>query len=280
MTTVDTDRLLGILREAAALINEVYNGQFEVKYKAPGDPVTVADQQANELICKRLAETHPDIPVVAEESDARRYAHYRSAPTVFFVDPVDGTREFVQRNGEFVTMIGVLEGDHPSIGVVLQPTTGYACVGVVGHGAWQVEASGEPVPIQVSPTRSLAEARLVASRSGSVERYAAIRQRLGVAAITPLGSAGMKGLAIARGAADAYVTPDYGGHRWDACALEALVTAAGGRLTDSHGTDLDYRSASLVNDHGLVASNGHLHDLLLDLLQSRRRERSQEKSPT
>jgi 3'(2'), 5'-bisphosphate nucleotidase len=280
MIAVDVERLLGVLREAADLINTVYRGRFDVEYKAPGDPVTIADRRANELICTRLAELYPDVPVVAEESDAARYANYRSRPLVFFVDPVDGTREFVQRNGEFVTMLGVLAGERPAVGVILQPTTGDAGIGIVGEGAWRVSKDGQRSPIHVTSTDSLAGARLVASRSGNEDRYAAIQRRLGVAAITPLGSAGMKGLAVARGEAEAYVTPEYGGRRWDACPVEALVTAAGGRFSDAHGVPIDYRSESLANDRGLLASNGLIHDQLLELLAQRRARRSQENSPT
>ena len=280
MTAVDVERLLGILREAAELINDVYRGGFDVEYKAPGDPITVADRHANELICRRLSALYPDVPVVAEESDANRYANYRSRPVVFFVDPVDGTREFVNRNGEFVTMLGVLEGNRASIGVVVQPTTGEAGVGIVDQGAWRVTRDGHRSPIHVTNTDTLAGARLVASRSGDENRYEEIRRRLGVAAISPLGSAGLKGLVIARGEAEAYVTPDYGGNRWDACPIDALVTAAGGRFGDAYGAEIDYRSESLVNDRGIVASNGSLHERLLDLLQQRRAKRSQENSST
>ncbi len=280
MTSVDVEQLLGILREAADLINDVYAERFDVEYKAPGDPVTAADRRANELICHRLAELYPGAPVVAEESDAGSYADYRSRPLVFFVDPLDGTREFVRRNGEFVTMLGVLAGERASVGVIVQPTTGEAGIGIPGQGAWRVAKDGQRSPIRVTSTDALAGARLVASRSGDPNRYAAIQRRLGVAAITPLGSAGMKGLAVARGEAEAYVTPEYGGHRWDACALDALVTAAGGRFTDAHGSPIDYRSQSLENDRGLLASNGKLHGQLLDLLRQRRARRSQGNSPT
>jgi 3'(2'), 5'-bisphosphate nucleotidase len=90
----------------------------------------------------------------------------------------------------------------------------------------------------------------------------------------------MKALAIARGEADAYAAPGHAGHRWDACALEALVVASGGRCTDAHGTPIDYRGSSLVNDRGLLASNGLLHDQLLRLLVHYRAEQRQENSPT
>ena len=270
MTAIDPNHLLDILRQAAVVINEVYATPFDVAYKGPGDPVTLADRRANDLIVSLLEAAYPGVPIVAEESDASRYAHFRGAETIFFVDPLDGTREFVKRNGEFVTMVGVVENERPTIGVILRPTTAEACVGVVGQGTKCVRPDGTWTPARVSSTDRLAEARLVASRSGDQSRYELAQQKLGVHTITPLGSAGMKGLAIARAEADAYVAPFYAGKRWDACALEAVVVAAGGHVTDAHGEPLDYRGPSLVNDRGIICSGKRLHEKLVAVLERER----------
>jgi 3'(2'), 5'-bisphosphate nucleotidase len=93
--------LMTIAAEAAKLIMEVYARPFDVDYKGPQDPVTEADRRANDLICERLEQAFPGVPIVAEESDPATFAGFRSHDRVFFVDPVDGTREFVDRNGEF-----------------------------------------------------------------------------------------------------------------------------------------------------------------------------------
>ena len=106
--------LLRIAAEAARVVMEVYAQPFSVDYKGPQDPVTAADRRANALICERLEQEFPGVPIVAEESDPSTFDDFRKSDRVFFVDPVDGTREFVDRNGEFAVMIGLLEGSRPS----------------------------------------------------------------------------------------------------------------------------------------------------------------------
>jgi 3'(2'), 5'-bisphosphate nucleotidase len=259
--------LLEITREAAEIVNEVYATPFEVEYKGPRDPVTLADRRANDLICARLAEHFPDVPIVAEESDPKSFADFRAAPRVFFVDPLDGTREFVDRNGEFVVMIGLVEGDRARAGVILAPAQNECWAGEVGRGAWRLDENGARAAIHVSDLSELAQARIVASRSHRTEDVERALELLGVGSVLALGSAGLKGVAVARGAAEAYVAPLYAGKRWDACACDAIVTAAGGRLSDAFGAPIDYRAESLGNDRGLVASNGQLHEALLATLE-------------
>jgi 3'(2'), 5'-bisphosphate nucleotidase len=266
VTTPLVSELLDIAREAETVINEVYSKSFGVEYKGPGDPVTLADTRANELICARLAALYPDTPVVAEESDPARFAEFRGSRRVFFVDPLDGTREFVGRKDQFVVMIGLLDGERPQAGLILAPTSGTAWAGVVGTGAWRIDRGGASEPIRVSRQTQLSRARVVLSRS----HRGALAQRgasvLGVAGAQLVGSAGLKSALVADGSADGYVAPQGRGMRWDACAAEALITSAGGRYTDWHGELIDYRSDSLVNERGVLASNTALHDHLLERL--------------
>ncbi len=266
MTESLVRELVDILRRAAAAIRDVYAGPFEVEYKGPGDPVTLADRRANEIICEALAQRFPGTPVVAEESEAVSFAGFQEAPTVFLVDPLDGTREFVGRRGEFVTMIGLLDGARATLGVVVDPTTDVAYWGGPSVGAARLDEHDGSSPLRTSDTTSLAEARVVASRQYPVGVTGELARRFGVRSLTTLGSAGLKGIAVATGAADAYVAPFFGGKRWDACAIDALVTGAGGRFTDADGSPVTYRATDLVNDRGLLGSNGRLHDALLEQL--------------
>lgn len=256
----------GIAREAAVVIREVYQTEFDVDFKGPADPVTLADTRANELICARLVAQFPGVPIVAEESAPESFAGYRSAEEIFFVDPLDGTREFVAKNGEFVVMIGFVSGPRALAGVIHAPESGISWVGQVGTGAYRIEPTGKREPISVSTTPELSDARVVGSRSHrnpSLERALA---SLGARELVALGSAGLKATAVARGAADAYVAPHYAGMRWDACASDAIVTAAGGKLTNVEGEYFDYRTEELGNDRGIIASNGKFHDLILQKL--------------
>ena len=259
-----------IAREAAVLILQVYATEFSVDFKAPRDPVTEADRQANELICERLSKCFPNVPIVAEESEPETFAGYRDAERIFFVDPLDGTREFVARNGEFVVMIGLVVGDRARASVIHAPESGTSWLGELGQGAYQTEADGSRKPISVSSVASLAEARIVGSRSHRNPALEETLASLGARELVALGSAGLKASVVAHGAADAYVAPHYAGKRWDACAADALISAAGGKLTDSRGNLFDYRAEKLDNDRGIVASNGRFHDAIVEKLAAAR----------
>lgn len=258
-----------IAAEAARLVMEVYARPFDVDYKGPQDPVTEADRRANDWICERLAREFPGVPVVAEESDPQSFADYRRHDRVFFVDPVDGTREFVDKNGEFAVMIGLLEGSRAVAAVIDAPARGEVFAGWVGQGAVRV-ADGREQPISVSQIPTVSQGALVGSRSHRSPQLERVLQALAPKEIRVLGSAGLKGTLVANGDVEAYVAPGYAGKRWDACAADALVVAAGGTLTDTYGDPIDYRAASLSNDRGLLASNGRVHEALVRALEELR----------
>jgi 3'(2'), 5'-bisphosphate nucleotidase len=265
------DILLDVAFDAARVVREVYETPFAVEWKGPRDPVTAADLRANRLICDRLSASFPGVPIVAEESAPESFANYRSAPRIFFVDPLDGTAEFIGRNGEFVVMIGLVEGEQATLGVVAAPAKGVAWAGSKDGGAWLVSSDGARTPIAVSRVTSPGDARVVASRSHRSPQLEELLGYVGARETVAVGSAGLKGAEIARGNADIYVGPGNVGKRWDACAVDALVTAAGGRFTDGFGKPFDYRAENLANETGLVATNGALHDHVLEQLAKLRR---------
>jgi 3'(2'), 5'-bisphosphate nucleotidase len=258
--------LIRVAAEAAQVVCEVYETPFQVDYKTPEDPVTEADRRANALICKELARYFPDVPIVAEESDEQSFAGFRNAERIFFVDPVDGTREFVDRNGEFVVMIGLVDGERATLGVVHAPATGEAWAGSTGHGAWHIARDGNRTPIRVSAETSLSSARVVSSRSHKSARLERALQLLAPRELASIGSAGLKAADVAMGRSDVYISPGFAGKRWDACAPDAIVTSAGGKYTDQTGSPIDYRSESLANEDGLVATNGLLHPAVIERL--------------
>jgi 3'(2'), 5'-bisphosphate nucleotidase len=262
--------LLSIAWEAGRTVSEHYRRGVAVAYKGPSDPVTQADLAANALICERLRALYPDIPIVAEESAAETYLGYRNAERIFFVDPLDGTQEFVAHNGEFVVMIGLVDGERPTLGVITAPERNRTWVGSTQLGAFEIEADGTRRKLRPSLTSDFGAARLVVSRSHQTAATRQMIDALGVAEIVKLGSAGLKGCAVAAGEADVYVGPTGAGMRWDACAIDAIVTAAGGMFSDLSGAALDYRSADLKNVGGLLASNGRLHDSVITHFDQRR----------
>jgi 3'(2'), 5'-bisphosphate nucleotidase len=258
----EIDELIRIGRAAAEVILEVYATPFEVEMKGPGDPVTEADRRANALICREIEAAFPGEPILAEESVPERdeIAARAARERVFFVDPLDGTREFIRRNGEFAVMIGLSERGGASLGVVVLPATGEALAGRVGGEALLEGADGGRRPLRVSSVRSFAEATAVVSRSHRPPAVERLLERLGIRRVVPCGSVGIKVARVVTGAADVYVHAGTGAKLWDVCAPEAILRAAGGRFSDLAGRAIDYGGADLLLRNGLVATNGALHD--------------------
>ncbi len=266
-------RMLTAADEAAAIILRIYAGAFDVDYKSKDDPVTRADKEANALIVDRLARAFPGVPIVAEESDPSTFEGYSAAREVFFVDPLDGTREFVARNGEFCIMIGLAQEGRATAGVILLPSESRTFAAARGAGAFEIKNGAPRTPIHVSREASLAKASVVVSRSQRPSELDDAEQALGVARVTMLGSAGVKAVRVAAGEADVYAHPGRGGMLWDLCAPDAIVTEAGGLMTDGDGSRFDYRTPELRSLNGMVASNGLLHDGILAALARMRPSR-------
>ena len=255
---------LAAAREASALILEVYATAFQIDFKIGDDPVTRADREANALICEHLQRFFPGVPIVAEESDPAAYAGFDKAEAAWFVDPLDGTREFVAKNGQFAVMIGLAEKGRASLGIIVAPAWNRTFVGIVGEGAWEVTGDRSLVPLHVSQHADLAAARFVVSRSRASDRLDGLIKEVGGVPAARHGSAGLKGVLVAQGAYEAYLQPGRAGMRWDACATEALVTAAGGACTDQAGVRFDYQTANIDNSRGLVATNGRVHQAVVE----------------
>jgi 3'(2'), 5'-bisphosphate nucleotidase len=256
--------------DAGRIVMGVYGTPFGVEYKSKDDPVTRADHEANALLTDKLAGAFPGVPVVAEESDPASYAGYAGAQAAWFVDPLDGTREFVAKNGEFAVMVGLSQGGRAVLGVIVAPAWGRTFLGIAGRGAWEVAADGSRTELHVSRHASTAGSSVVLSRSRTSPKLAEFANRIGARDAVRHGSSGLKGVLVATGAHDIYVQPGQAGMRWDACATDAIVAAAGGRFTDTYGRPLDYADADLVNHRGLVATNGWLHDAVLEALRPSR----------
>jgi 3'(2'), 5'-bisphosphate nucleotidase len=187
---------------------------------------------------------------------------------VWFVDPLDGTREFADRNGEFAVMIGLAVSGRAALGVVVKPIDGQAIAGRVGANAFVEDAAGARLPLGVSAVSDPREATIMISRSHRPALVAPLMERLGITHAIPCGSVGVKVSRLLPGPADLYVHAGLGAKRWDTCAPEAVLIAAGGRFTDLDGTPIDYASADLVLRRGIVATNGRLHDAVLSAVRA------------
>lgn len=252
-----------LARQAGAVIMNYYKTSVEVEWKAPGDPVTAADKAANELIVDQLQKTFAGEAVLAEEStdDLSRLGQQ----VVWMVDPLDGTKEFISRNGEFSVMIGLTENGKPILGAIMQPAASRLYSGAVGLGAWLTE-NGHDRGISVSAIANFADMRMVASRSHFEMSVDRLRHRLGIAKLLRSGSVGLKCGMIAAGNCEIYVHPSSHARLWDSCAPAAVLNAAGGVMTDIHGVPLRYASKELRHREGLVASNGRAHERLIEMI--------------
>jgi len=279
----DLEAMVTIALDAATEVSRHYGRHqesgIEVTMKGPGDPVTVADEAANRLICDALREAFPGCGIVAEESAPKDVSSLREAlrpSRVFFVDPVDGTKEFLDKNGQFCVMIGLCVDGRLRAGVVAAPAQGVVYAGEMGRGAW-MRSDGERQPLHVSTKRAFPEATMLVSRSHLPPIVAPLRKRLGIGHLMPHGSAGLKTVAVARGEAELYVHDGPGMKLWDVCAPDAILTAAGGRLSDLGGKPFDYVQADakvpgLRLKNGLCASNGILHAGALSAVDWARRQ--------
>jgi 3'(2'), 5'-bisphosphate nucleotidase len=265
--------LLNIALAASEEILRVYDQGFEVHFKGEDDPVTTADRAANTLICNALSQRFPNVPIVAEESEPESYEAFAKADRAFFVDPIDGTREFIARTDEFVVMIGLAERGVAHSGVVYAPARHRGWFGSPTQGATTIENGAERA-IQPSNTTELADALLVASRFHEEADVERVVKALGIGRSQAVGSAGLKGALVAEGSADLYISPGRAGKRWDACAIDALLRAAGGTLTDTRGRVLDYQRVDLNNEAGLLATNSVLLSPVLQELERFRAARS------
>lgn len=263
MTRVDRqdvlDKLLAAAAEAAKIVMRVYaEPDLGVELKGPNDPVTRADKEANAFLLDQLARDFPGVPIVAEESAPETYAGFGDAPYALFVDPVDGTREFIERNGEFAVMLGLAESGVATVGVVDCPALGEVYGGIVGVGAFRTTAAGR-AKIHVSSATDLASARCAVSRFHRSKSVDLKLSTLSVRELVPTGGAGIKGVRVASGALEIYAHPSSGPVKlWDACAPDAIVCAAGGVFSDAHGKTFDYRGPYAQRE-GTLAANPTLH---------------------
>jgi 3'(2'), 5'-bisphosphate nucleotidase len=245
-----------IARRAGAAILTVYeSAQIAVDRKDDASPLTEADLRSHEIIVRGLGVLAPSIPVLSEEQANIAYAVRARWPRYWLVDPLDGTKEFLARNGEFTVNIALIEGDAPILGVVLVPVSGALYVGIPGVGAWREEQGAPPQPLRVSTICAATSApRIVGSRTHRGDSLDGFLQRVGTHTLVPVGSS-LKFCMVAEGRADLY--PRLGPtSEWDTAAAQAVVEGAGGQVVTLDGARLRYNTkAEYLNPHFLVSAD-------------------------
>lgn len=240
--------IIALSRQASAAIMEIYGGDFAVQHKDDDSPLTAADLASHRCIVEGLEKLSPRIPILSEESAEEVPALLRRQwPLMWLVDPLDGTREFVKRNGEFTVNIALIQDGEAVLGVVQAPVTGALWHGQRGRGAFRREAGGD-LPIRVR-TPATAPLRVAASRSHRDARTEAVLARMGD--IEPVGvGSSLKFCRLAEGGMDAY--PRFGPtSEWDTAAGQCVLEAAGGAVLDlapggNFGRPLSYNQRDTI----------------------------------
>jgi 3'(2'), 5'-bisphosphate nucleotidase len=243
------ETVIGIAVRAGRAILDVYESDFAIELKSDRSPLTRADRAAHAIIAEGLAALPHPLPLLSEESVAADIADRLSWKTFWLVDPLDGTREFIKRNGEFTVNIALIEGHQSVLGVVHAPVTGAIYAGGPGLGAFRETAAGR-TPIAVGRPAA-APLRVVGSRSHASPDLAALLATLGPHELKPMGSS-LKICLVAEGGADLY--PRLGPtSEWDTAAAQAVLIGAGGSMIDLQGQPLAYNAReTLLNPHFLA----------------------------
>lgn len=239
---------VNIARDAGKAILAIYDAGFNIEEKADKSPLTDADMASHNLIIKRLSELTPDIPILSEESAKLPFEERASWETYWLVDPLDGTREFIKRNGEFTVNIALIHQHKSIIGVINVPVLDVDYFAWENGGSFKSEQNAEATPISVKKLDSTADTPLnvAGSRSHGSEMMQHYIERLGSVEMISMGSS-LKFCLVAEGRADLY--PRLGlTSEWDTAAAHCIVEQSGGYITKTDMTPLQYNTKdSLLN---------------------------------
>ncbi|MBI3141333.1 MAG: 3'(2'),5'-bisphosphate nucleotidase CysQ [Bacteroidetes bacterium] len=230
---------------------EIYKSDqenWDIEVKGDHSPLTVADKLANELICNGLESAFPAMPIISEERKVTPYAERKHWEYCWLVDPLDGTKEFIKRNGEFTVNIALVAKGNPILGVVYVPVSGALYHATKGEGAYRIDKEGNKTRLASIPIQENQKAvKIVASRSHLNEETTKFVAQYESAELISAGSS-LKFLLIAEGKAQVYprLAPTM---EWDTAAAQIVVEESGGRVVDTAGVALQYNKKDLLNPH-------------------------------
>lgn len=267
---LDNTELINATSQIAILagreIMAVYRnaGDIAVRHKQDDSPLTEADTRANKLICAQLQLLTPDIPILSEETTLAPFAQRQRWQEYWLIDPLDGTKEFIDRNGEFTVNIALIRNGSPVLGVVHAPVSGISWLGVIGLGAWK---RGEDEALEHIKTQAFdgelfrSTIKVVASRRHGSQALEAMLERLttrfGAVEMLNVGSS-LKFCMLAEGKADFYprLAPT---SEWDTAAAQAVLEAAGGKVMQMDYTTLRYNTRDdILNPHFLAVGDARI----------------------
>lgn len=245
-------QVVSLAREAGVSVMAIYEtGNVDVQIKVDASPLTQADLASHRIIVEGLSRLTPGWPILSEESTKISFEQRSAWQRYWLVDPLDGTKEFINRTGEFTINIALIENGFPILGVVYAPVVERMYFALTGSGAFR-EADGKASQVRVCVYNG-GTVRIVASRSHRGERLDAFLTRLGEYEAVSMGSS-LKLCLVAEGCADLY--PRLGSTmEWDTAAAQCIVEAAGGAVEDINGIRLRYNKPDLLNPEFVVSGN-------------------------
>lgn len=258
LSWLNPNNIIEIVETASQLILQIYMGcDFYIETKNDNSPLTIADRKANDYICSNLKLLYPNIPIISEENKNESYEVRKNYEFVWLIDPLDGTKEFIKRNGEFTVNVGLAWKGKPVAGFVNIPVQGLTYWAVSGMGAWIRNISNIEKIVDLKEFRGYREekkqkkAKVLASRSHMTSETEAFVNKLGDVELLNVGSS-IKILWICENKADIYPRMN-GSMEWDTCAAHAILREVGGTMLSYHdgimGDELIYNKENLLNPY-------------------------------
>ena len=254
----ELDIAIKAANEAGRAILEIYQGDYETSTKNDDSPITDADLKSNEVIKEILSQTEHQILSEEDKDDLSRL----SKETVWIVDPLDGTSDFIDKTGEFTVMISLIKNKKPIIGVIGWPTEKILFVAQKGSGAFRFSNEGWS-KISVTKVSEIPKCRTVGSRHHLSDREKLFIKKLGIEDFTSIGSS-LKVGKISSGEAEAYITTTNKMKEWDSAASYCIISEAGGKMTDMSGNDLTYNNEDVYHQNGILVTNGLVHNKIVE----------------
>ena len=263
------DKELAAALDAARMAGELIRKEYESFAAIPDAPASIStyvDKASQELILNFLHERFPSDALCAEETTAALQSVPHVGSRAWVVDPIDGTRGFARKTGQFSVMIGLMIDGQSRLGVVMEPAIDRYTYAWAGGGCWTKTGDGTALRCAVSSRSKLTDAVLTQSWSKPDQPTKPV-QALAPARVIETYSGGVKLAIVARGEADIYANTYEKFYDWDICAGQILVTEAGGIVTDLSGGAIAYQASDFSQQKGLLATNGKLHENVLKRLK-------------
>ena len=256
--------VINVAKNAGAAIMSFYDKEYGIKDKGKDDPVTEADIESNKIILDGLKKYGYGILSEETDDDLSRLKEKR----VWIIDPLDGTKDFIGKTGDFTVMVGLAEERKTILGVVYKPIDDILYYAIKNGGAYRSIRGLEPERIHVNKEVKGKNMRMLVSRSHSTDLDARVAGHFGIKKLVLCGSIGLKGALIASGEAELNINPSERPGEYDICAADIILHEAGGKLTNMKGDRHVYNKQNPIVKNGYVASNGAVHGEIIKYINT------------